>query len=461
MSKRPLSVLLLMLVIPTNSSGYPGCEWTSPGEPLSEYVAACATGTATVAVIWYTYLDVLAAGGGESYPTWAASAIGDVREVIEWQSHGRHTMDLSWYQRQDFPDKYWVVPWNSTDVGDQRAYLRSILPPGWNDDLDLEVWIGTEQTLNESEQGLFSGIWCDPTYYIHPSTIRIITGSLYEGSWTSYGHYFFTGIFLHEYGHALGFDHQTQDQNGQAGHCEYGWYFSCYDPMNPQGAIATCPQSSFEFAQGRIPFHIEHLRRLGWCQVDTIASDVAEYTLGDVRLYDRIVMLPTIDPRQYFLLVNYQNTLYDSVLNGRGMLVWHVLDYALLCVPEPNPLRGRVIDLEMPTGKWASSPTNAFCQATPAVPDPEAGADLLDCSSAMRSSAFWAGIGGSTAQLWQRFGPTTNPSSALWDTGTWITDDSRLNPQAVSAPFEIKNIRAVADPNYPGKYLIKFEVDMY
>jgi hypothetical protein len=201
---------------------------------------------------------------------------------------------------------------------------------------------------------------------------------------------------------------------------------------------------------GLIPYQIYNMMCADWLTPQVIDTTTYGIELRDVRITGDAVQIPVAEnPDEYFLLTNHQRTLYDNILNGRGVLIWHVVEKANNGCPS-----GPIIDLEHPLGEWEEDLVADYCPEWPRHPDAETGMDTLDCKSDMLPNAFYGGLGAGFSKEPQEFGPETNPSSDRYD----ANPGNRFSSQSVASGVAIRNFEAVIDSLGGGKYVIKFDV---
>ena len=418
----------------------------------------------TVAVVYVTYESVLLADGSSPYmPQWADSLAGDLESWVDSQANGFHNTTIRVIKRVGADStKYWLSPYDVDEetILDVHSALRDSFPAGALDGVRGIIWISTARHESDSDPFSACGCLCMPSLCsdgADSARIHILNGYLQGDQWHSINRWLVQMYVFHEYAHWCGADHLLGAENGDATGCTWGKYYACYDIMHP-ASPGGCPSALDATHRGMVPLSPYNLKLMRWLDVDTLATDQTNYTLEDVRRSGAAAQINTTDPEQFFLLVNHQDTDADAILNGRGLLIWHI-KRAYYGTCDGLPGNRYLIDLEHASGKWQRD-SGAYCRKRPLVADAAAGVDTLDCTSAMRPTAFYAGVstGGWTPPT--RFDGNSNPSSRMYPTGSWQPDLSRLSTQSTTSGISISQIRSYADPQDSTKYVIEFDLDM-
>lgn len=123
------------------------------------------------------------------------------------------------------------------------------------------------------------------------------------------------GVFCHEFGHVLGLPDLYDYDYSSRGIGR--WSLMAY------GCWAN---------QGHTPTHIDAWGKaqLGWIEIDTITSNQTNLQILQIETNPKAYRLWTngATGAEYFLVENRHKTKFDSYMDGEGLLIYHVDDYA-------------------------------------------------------------------------------------------------------------------------------------
>lgn len=407
--------------------------------------------------IFVTFPNAVESSGDSLLPGYADEMTHEFTEFLSWASRGRHMVDFQVVKRQGADSTYaWVMSRPSSQyfgVEQLMDELRPMLPRNWDDGLDLPILFFAARSpccgpLGLSHQGLGS----------EGNYIAIRYGSPSEHGYIMQDPWLIKGVLVHEYGHQLGADHLPDGTSGSIGWC-FGGYWSCYGAMDRR--IFTGCDRWREF-NGYVPYHVYNLIRFRWILPRVLRGSEKGVVLRDVRRTGEVLKIPVpgTQDQEYFLVVNHQMNDYDAILNGRGLLIWHIREEpgGFHCSTR-STTQMTIIDLEHQSGLWRIEYGNDEAPLWPHQDDIFAGRDTLDYSPGMLPSAFYSGLslGGSPLRASSGFGTETSPSSLRYRR----TAVSRRDPQVTPSGIELRCVEALPDPDVPGSYVMKLDIAVY
>lgn len=435
-----------------------------------------------ILALFLTFQNVVAVTGDSLLPSWADSISWEFRDFIEALSLGKHLVNYEILRRPE-PDEEcaWVMSKDSDDYAPDEFYaeLESLLGPNWwsPDSSDLIIYHPYDKIDNIFENPATScGCVCDPLYvscgndYTDDRNQMIIRVGYLDGpQWNAYHPCRLRSLLVHEYGHQLGGSLHLPDrrngelEGGEEDPCD-GRYWGCYGAMDRQ-LMAGCEERC-EYNNGYVPYHPLKLIDFGWVEPTVIDTTTLGVELRDIRLGGEVVKIPlyedqSADYEEYFLIVNHQMTEWDSILQGRGLLIWHVGEKegsATSCASYGSYISDDILDLEHMLGEWeADDPAAPLCPDWPHEEDAISGMDTLDCASDMLPAAFYGGLS-LVKGRWKEFGPETNPSTHRYDLDDYGNPPSwRGDPQSIPTGVALRNF-SVAPDFFPNKYIVKFDI---
>lgn len=446
-----LCCLLLTAVAPPGAAEEEESWCMATG--VSPGVAKSRVGHFNVRGIFVTFPEAVMASGDSLLPDFADEMARQFEDYLFDVSRGMHAVDFQVVKRPGADSTYaWVM---SMTRGEYRVMdtllseLQDMLPSGWDDDVDLPVYFFGAKPTCCGAMGLSHGRLSERNNYVY-----IRYGNVGPAGYIRQDPWLVKGILVHEYGHQLGAGHLPDATSGELGWCS-GGYWSCYGAMD-RGLFSGCDR--WQEFDGFVPYNVFNMIRFGWIRPQVILESQDGIELGDVRETGDVLKIPIPDrEREYFLVENHQMNNYDRILNGRGLLIWHVREiWQEVQCTSLSKTEAHIIDLEHQSGKWERDPSSSLAPLWPHIPDPVEGRDTLDYEPSVLPSAFFTGLtlGGSPLQGPDEFGPDTNPSSFAYAEGA----ANRRDPQDAPSGVEIRCIEAIPDPQSPGSYVMKFDV---
>jgi len=159
--------------------------------------------------------------------------------------------------------------------------------------------------------------------------------------------------------------------------------------------------------------------------------------IRDAGLPDGTVYRIWVSEREYFLIEHRRNdgTYYDRLIPRNGLLIWHIRTQVNVNSDETRKL----CDLECADGCYTDA---GYPQGT--APDALHGGDNLDfyAHESAYSSSHGGNLGDATdvfdGVTYTRFGPDTNPSSAMNEGGVYTgLDIFNIHPDGVEMVFDV------------------------
>jgi immune inhibitor A len=115
------------------------------------------------------------------------------------------------------------------------------------------------------------------------------------------------GIDCHEFGHLLNLPDLYDNSNNSYGVGDYS--------LMGMGCWAN---------DGLKPVHLDAWSKYKLGFMDITKNPQGAVTVNDVETNADAIKYTTVDPKEYFLIENRQQTLFDIYLPGNGLLIWHI-----------------------------------------------------------------------------------------------------------------------------------------
>jgi len=376
--------------------------------------------------------------------TWEGELATEMPVFTNFVSNQGYNLQIQTLRRPDDPTKAWVADHPSTYY--RGDFWHQIRPDfgDLNDELVVKIWnayggatgniwAGVNVLIVFNYNNVFPTLlgiaWLNNHIDLSPygfsavgATMVLLPADMSAAATTNR----VKSITEHEYGHLLFNSLATTLQLAEGGHTpgtgnSLGAGASCgnppthptwvnyghYDGLTGPGANPGPPEDGF------IAYHPMYLSARGWVPKTTVYPITGAPTTVRVspirQLGGSVVEVAVPGSNQSFLLVNHQNTGYDAIYGGSGLLVWHIFP-------------GSAWDLESAVGKTVNPSGGG------GTPDPNTWWDPLEAQVCHRGSINDFFLNGQPGQK-TSFTPTTNPNTNLY---SCAYDQGQANPSGLS-----------------------------